>query len=372
MKPQIAIEKETPPEPDRHALAPHPRETPDLFGQERAEASFLDAVRTGRLHHAWLVTGPRGIGKATLCWRIARYLLAGGDGESLSLSPAHPISRQVQALSAPGLALCRRPWDAKANRFRKEITVEEARAIKANLQLSAPDASWRVAIIDAVDDMNKGAANALLKVLEEPPANTIMLLVSHRPSRLLPTIRSRCRELKCTPLSAENLARALAQAGHPQNPDDARALAALTGGSVVEALDLTAGDGVALYARIATLIGSRSPMDRVEALSLAETCNGQDKAEKFPVLLRLLERALCRLALSGVQGDLTPVSEAEASMIARFGVTEAQARLWADLTATITTRAEMAYAVNLDPVHVILDTLLQIDAAAVEASRLAA
>lgn len=250
--------------------------------------------------------------------------------------------------------------------------MEEARAIKASLQLSAPDASWRVAIIDAVDDMNKGAANALLKALEEPPANTIMLLVSHRPSRLLPTIRSRCRELKCTPLSAENLARALAQAGHPQDPDDARALAALTGGSVVEALDLTAGDGVALYTRIATLIGSRSPMDRVEALSLAETCNGQDKAEKFPVLLRLLERALCRLALSGVQGDLTPVSEAEASMIARFGVTEAQARLWADLTATITTRAEMAYAVNLDPVHVILDTLLQIDAAAVEASRLAA
>lgn len=102
MKPQIAIEKEAPPEPDRHPLAPHPRETLDLFGQENAEASFLDAVRTGRLHHAWLVTGPRGIGKATLCWRIARYLLSGGDGATLDMDPAHPINRQVEALSAPG------------------------------------------------------------------------------------------------------------------------------------------------------------------------------------------------------------------------------------------------------------------------------
>jgi len=191
-------------EADRAPGAPHPRETAVLIGQEAAEREFLEARGAGRLHHAWLISGPRGVGKATLAWRIARFLLTTpvtADGRpDASAPPASldsdwnaPVARRVLALSEPRLFLLRRPWDAKAERLRQEITVDEVRKLRSFFGLSVADGGRRVVIVDAADEMNVNAANALLKLLEEPPANTVILLVSHQPSRLLPTIRSRCR-----------------------------------------------------------------------------------------------------------------------------------------------------------------------------------
>ena len=125
------------PEPDRRAGAPHPRETSVLYGQQAAEERFLAALAAGRLHHAWLITGPPGIGKATLAWRIARHLVAGGSGGTLDMDPADPVFRRVAALAAPGVHLCRRPWDEKTERLRTAITVDEMRALKGFFQLSA-------------------------------------------------------------------------------------------------------------------------------------------------------------------------------------------------------------------------------------------
>jgi DNA polymerase-3 subunit delta' len=230
-----------PVEPDRLPGAPHPRETAALFGQAEAEARFLDAAATGRLHHAWALTGPKGVGKATLAWRIARHLIAGGD--TLDMAPDHPVFRQVAALGCPQLFLCRRPWDDKGERLRTAITVDEVRALKAFFQLSAAEGGRRVAIVDAADELNTAAANALLKILEEPPQGAVLLLVSHRPAALLPTLRSRCRELRCRPLAPEPLAQAIAAAGAAPDPADAAALAALAGGSVGAAFELVAGAG---------------------------------------------------------------------------------------------------------------------------------
>jgi DNA polymerase III subunit delta' len=170
-----------PREPDRVEGAPHPRETPQIFGQAAAEAAFLDAFRGARLHHGWLLTGPRGVGKATLAWRIARFLLAqptDGAGlsdapppaETLSVAPDHPVARRVAALSEGRLLLLRRAWDDKNGRLRTQITVDEARKLREFLGLSAPDGGWRAVIVDAADELNPSAANALLKLLEEPPA----------------------------------------------------------------------------------------------------------------------------------------------------------------------------------------------------------
>ena len=351
-------------EPDRLPGAPHPRETAALFGQAEAEAAFLDSERAGRLHHAWAITGPRGVGKATLAWRIARHLIAGkGD---LAMAPGHPVFRQVAALSSPQLFLCRRPRDDKTDRLRTAITVDEVRALKRFFQHSATDGGRRVALIDAADELNTSAANALLKILEEPPANAVLLLVSHRPAGLLPTLRSRCRELRCRALGPDDLARGLAAAGAELAPGDAAPLAALAGGSVGAAFGLVAGDGLALYAELVALLSTR-PLDRRRAIALAEAAAGRDSAARYALTLDLVRLALSRLALAGAGAPVAPVSETEAALFAGLGATPDQARLWAGVVPGIVERTTHARAVNLDPQQVILDTLLQIDAAAAEA-----
>ncbi len=352
-------------EPDRVPEAPHPRETAVIFGQAVAEAQFLESAATGRIAHAWLLTGPPGVGKATLAWRIARHLIAGTDAQTLDMPPDHPVFRQLAALSAPQLFLCRRPWDEKAERLRTAITVDEVRALKSFFQLSAAEGGRRVAIVDAADELTGAAANALLKILEEPPQGAVLLLVCHRPAALLPTLRSRCRELRVAPLAADDLDRALRAAGAEPDPTNAPVLAALAGGSVGAALRLAGGDGAARYGEIVTLLSTR-PLDRRRALALADAGGVRDPA-RADLILDLIRLALRRLAMAGAGGSVTPVSEAEAALFCRLGRTAAQGRLWAETAPRLYERATHARAVNLDPAQVILDTLLQIDAAAAEA-----
>lgn len=358
-----------PVEPDRLPDAPHPRETAVLFGQDAAEAQFLAAANAGRLHHAWLLTGPRGVGKATLAWRIARALVAGGPVSSLAMPPEAPTFRALAALASPRLFLCRRPWDDKTERLRTAITVEGVRALKDFFQLSAADGGHRVAIIDAADELNPSAANALLKILEEPPSAAVLLLVCHRPAGLLPTIRSRCRELRLAPLGAADMDAALAAAG--AEAAGGPALATLAGGSVGAAFRLAADDGVAAYEAIVRLL-AETPLDRRGAISLADGVTGRDAAGRYDLTLELIGTALGRLSLHGAGAPVEPVSQAEADMLARLGASPAHARVWARLAPEIAARTTHARAVNLDPGQVILDTLLQIDAAAAEARALAA
>ena len=183
------------PEADRAEGAPHPRLTPNLYGHEAVEAEVLAALTGGRRHHAWLLTGPRGIGKATLAWRIAKFMLAGADApaesgmfgdapapDTLTIDADHPVSRRIAALSDPGCLLIRRAWDHDRKRLKAQITVDEVRKLNSFFGLSAADGGNRVVIVDSADDMNPSAANALLKVLEEPPDRAILILISHQPA----------------------------------------------------------------------------------------------------------------------------------------------------------------------------------------------
>jgi DNA polymerase III subunit delta' len=357
---------EPPEEADRLPGAPHPREAATLFGQEAAEDAFLAAARSGRLPHAWLITGPRGVGKATLAWRLARFLLAGRSAEDgLDVPVGASVARQVAALSHPGLHLCRRPWDDKTERLKAEIPVDAVREMIGFFRLSAVDGGARVAVIDAAEEMNVSAANALLKLLEEPPAGGTLLLVSHRPARLLPTIRSRCRELRCRPLEPQPLAAALAAAGAPEARDPV-ALAELAAGSAGAAFRLLEEDGLALYDEITGLMATAPPIDRPRMIALAEA-TGRAGATRRDAIFELTQLALGRLARAAAGAALTPASEGERRSFGRLAGRLEQARLWAETAARVAARADHARAVNLDPAQVILDTFLSIDAAAGEA-----
>lgn len=374
------------PEPDRVEGAPHPRATPRLIGHDAVEAAFLEAHAAGRLHHAWLITGPRGVGKATLAWRIARFLLAtppeegGGLFEAAPLPPPqdldvpadHPVARRLLALSEPGLHLVRRGGagateserekNAADGRFSQVIGVDRVRALGRFIHMSAVDGGRRVVIVDTADEMNSAAANALLKMLEEPPARTTLLLISHQPARLLPTIRSRCRELRMGPLTAPEMAEALAQAGIDPGSSP-EALAELARGSVGEAVRLLTLDGLTLYADIVAILASLPRLDRMRVVKLAEQVSGRAGEARLDLLLHLVEVALSRLARTGVCGHAPGVAAArgEAEMLSRLSPGAAKGRAWADCAQEIGARMRHGVAVNLDPAALVLDMVFRIE-----------
>lgn len=365
------------PEPDRIEGAPHPRETARLFGHAEAEALFLQAHATGRLHHGWLITGPRGVGKATLAWKIARFLLAEPDADgglfappppqTLDLPPDHPVSHRMAALSEPRLYLLRRGLNESESAPAREILVKEVRALKSFFTLSAADGGRRVAIVDAADDMNPAAANALLKLLEEPPPRVTLLMVSHRPAALLPTIRSRCRTLRLGSLDAGAMALAMAQAGAAPgtSASDAHALAELAGGSVGEAIRLSAVGGDQIYRAVVDIFATLPRLDRPRALALAEAAGARGAEARFDATLRLIDLFLARLARCGATGTPPPEATAgEAAVLTRLAPDPAAGRLWADLAQTLGLRARRGRAVNLDPAALLFDMVLKIDAMA--------
>ncbi|WP_166416013.1 DNA polymerase III subunit delta' [Cochlodiniinecator piscidefendens] len=362
------------PEADCVTGAPHPRETQYLMGHAAEEAAFLDAYNSGRLHHAWMITGPRGIGKATLAWKIARFLLtqpmgsdAGLFGEApaptdLSTDPDHPVSHRVNALSEPRLYLLRRPWDKDKDRHKQDITVDEVRGLKGFFAMSAADGGRRVVIVDSVDEMNPSAANALLKVLEEPPKDTTLLLIGHQPSRLLPTIKSRCRTLRLSPLTPEDMGAALSGAGAAPT-DHASALAALTSGSVGDALRLMTLSGLETYQQIVLLFSALPKLDRQHLTALAESVTGKGTAERYDLLLGLVDLFLARIAKTGAMGQpqMPEAAEGEANLMMRLAPNPQAGRAWAELQQSLGARVRHGKSVNLDPAALILDMGLKID-----------
>ncbi|WP_421791597.1 DNA polymerase III subunit delta' [Hyphobacterium sp.] len=176
-------------DPDTEEGCAPPREIEDLFGHDAAWDAFEQARQSQRMHHAWMITGPKGVGKASLAYKAAVSLL----GETRGLEAA---ARKVRAKSHPNLLTINRPWDEKRKRWRAEITIDEVRRVPDFFSRSAGEPGWRIAIIDSMDEFNRNAANGLLKTLEEPPERGLLFLVTHSPGRLLPTIRSRCRHLE--------------------------------------------------------------------------------------------------------------------------------------------------------------------------------
>jgi hypothetical protein len=239
------------PESDCVEDAPHPRHNHLLFGHGDAELQLLEAYRSGRLPQAWIIGGQEGVGKATLAWRFARFLFAnplfGSAGvaraHDLSVSPEHPVAHRIDSMSIGDLALLRREWNEKTKKHFTEIRMDDVRHALELFHHAAGEGGWRICIVDCAEDLNRSGANALLKVMEEPPPRSLFLIVSHRPARILPTIRSRCQRIPFRSLAA----------------DQVRA--------VLETTELAAADGSSLAA-------VACPTDPPELLELAEGSPG--------------------------------------------------------------------------------------------------
>src|SRR5579859_2876568 len=268
-----------------------PREVFDLQGHEATEEAFEASRARGRLHHAWLLTGAEGVGKATFAYRAARRLL-GAPAEAaygvLGASPDHPVSRQIIARSHPDLFVLERIDEN--GKVRKVIPVDEARALSEFFSKSPASAPHRVAIIDAADDLNVNAANAILKTLEEPPPHGVLLMVSHSPGRLLPTIRSRCRRLAFGALSLKDAA-AFVRDHEEVGAEDALRLARMAGGAPGRAWALAGANAIAMDDAARALIEGLPRFDEAMALSLADRFRGGEGQAQFELLFdRLSER----------------------------------------------------------------------------------
>ena len=357
------------PESDRLEGFPHPRATAQLFGHETAEGTLGDAFRSGRMHHAWLVRGPEGIGKATLAYRMARLALS--PAAIRDASPGRlavqdsPAAQQVVRLSHPGLLVLRRPYDTKSKRFQTAIPIDEVRRLRAFLGLTIEPGAWRVVIVDRADDLNLNAANALLKSLEEPPVRTLFLLVTAEPGRLLATIRSRCRTLDLAPLSPENL-KAAAEAAFraaekpPPEGDTFATLASLARGSVRRVLVLAAIGGVELGAKVDALLAGLPRVDWARAHALADELARADAEVRYELFFDMLLGRVRQLV-----HDATGAGETDQNhgALARRLVGEAKLASWAELWETIGREKSMAEALNLDRKALILGTIARLEAA---------
>jgi DNA polymerase-3 subunit delta' len=371
-----------------------PRANPELIGHEAAEAALLDMHAAGRLPHALLICGPRGIGKATFAYRLARFLFveaaeaaaaaaSSGGGlfgdaaapaavrapTTLHVAPEHPVFRRVAGGGHADLMTVERGFDVRRKRARAEIVVDDTRSIAGFLHLTSAENGWRIVIVDSADEMNRNAANALLKILEEPPKRALLLLVSHAPGRLLPTIRSRCRKLVLRALPDATVEQLLARHRPDLTPGDAAALARLAAGSIGDALALAEVGGLDLYRAMLALLMPLPSLDAVALHGFAERLARPDADAAYRAVTELLPGWLARMIAlaggrdeggAGSRGEIVPGEHAAMRRLAaRRGLDQ-----WVEVWEKINRSFAQADSVNLDRKQVVMNAFFALEGAA--------
>ncbi|MGG7581866.1 DNA polymerase III subunit delta' [Rhizobium sp. Nf11,1] len=321
-----------------------PAENTRLFGHEEAESFLAQSYRSGKGHHAVLIEGPEGIGKATLAFRFANHVLSHPDPDAApekigDPDPASAVSRQIASGASHNLLHLARPVDEKTGRVKSAITVDEVRRAGKFFSQTSGTGNWRIVIIDPADDMNRNAANAILKILEEPPKRALFLVLSHAPGRLLPTIRSRCLPLKLAPLPDEALVAALAHLGIA---GEGSVLSAAKG-SVGEALKLLNYGGSEIIAGYDEVLSAEGPSARKAMHRLAEALSGKESDTIFDFFV------------SHVGDDIMSRARAAAGD-GQIAAAERLARLYSEVIERLT----VSDAYNLDRKQTIISILADI------------
>lgn len=350
------------PESDCVEDAPHPRHNHLLIGHDSAERQLLEAYRSGRLPQAWIIGGQEGIGKATLAWRFARFLFANplfdGPGvaraHDLSVAPDHPVAHRIDSMSVGDLALLRREWNEKTKKHFTEIRMDDVRHALELFQHAAGAGGWRICIVDCAEDLNRSGANALLKVMEEPPPRSLFLIVSHRPARILPTIRSRSRMLQLDPLSADQVSQAVMALGDPWSSlgSEIAAAAHRAGGSVKQALRYLDKDRFELAESVESLLSRLPLVDWQGVHRLADRTAGSAAVDDF----------------DAVVGALFDWLDSQVHLGAQAGEGAGRLAPYAEVWEKVADAVREAEALNLDKRPLVLSIFADL-AAAVRAAR---
>lgn len=343
-----------------------PRTNPDLIGHAEAEAAVVAAWQSGRFPHAWLICGPQGVGKATFAYRMARWVLAGGDGgsggglfgdapQSLYLPPDSGTFRRIISGGHPDFRALTRPEGKTV------IPVDDVRGIIHFIHQTPAESEWKAIVIDSADELNTNGANAVLKVLEEPPPNTVFLLVSHAPGRLLPTIRSRCRKLVLEGLSEADMLTLLQQHAPDLSEVDARLLAQLGEGSIGTALDYAAAGGLDLFRAAMVLLSDPARPNAQQLYGLADMLSVKSAENAYNAFRTLLDwwmKRAIRAKATGIRPTTVLQDEENAlNQWQALGSLETSMALWEKLTGLL---AQSDNPANLDKRQLIVSAFLEI------------
>lgn len=340
--------------PDPRELDIHPRRRLTLTGHAQAEVRLRQAYASGRMHHAWILTGPRGIGKATLAFRFARFILRHpditrlpGEAQGLAVAGDDPVARQVAAASHPDLHILQRAYDPKNKRLKTEIAVDDARDAEKLFERKSTSGGYRICIIDAADELNESSANSILKTLEEPPPRSLFLIINHAAGAILPTIRSRCIRLNLSPLPLADVARVTADAGEglKASPAEIETAAAMSGGSPGRALELIGSEGAKAFASFLEAARGLPRLARQARLNIAEVLSGRAQDADFQLFFELLEQWIAGQARQAALEN------------------DASAKAWADAHGEIAYSLRLANGLNLDRRQMVLEAFDRLEAA---------
>ncbi len=366
-----AVEKDNSDQPkdaDQLPGRPAARENPYLFGHEAAEQVFAASFKSGRPHHAWLLSGEPGIGKATFAYRTARGVLARADDARAANDPASAIFRQVASLAHPGVFAVRRPWQPQTAKFSALIPVEDVRRLKHFFEVTSAT-PWRIVIIDRANDLNVSAANALLKLLEEPPPRSLFLLVSSAPAKLPQTIRSRCRSLPFRPLTTEANYRAVTAVLDMDDaafaPEALDSALAASQGSPRRALEALSAAAQTVDAAILQMLNCLPTLDQQTLWGLVDKSSGAQGGVSDQVL-DSLERRLTQIIGETARG-VVPASDPLPKARRLFSRTNLA--LWTGLWETLLRARADAERLNLDRAALLINIFAQMQSVAQAAQR---
>lgn len=290
-----------------------PRNNPDLLGHEEIEKSLLADYNAGRLPHAIVLSGPSGIGKATLAFRLARFLfsqgaseggLFGGDDakpDTMYVAPDNPVFRRVASGGHADLEVIEREMDEKKGKLKRDIAVDTVREVKDMLHQKAAEGGWRVVIVDSAEYLNHHGQNALLKILEEPPSKSLLILTTSQPGAFLPTIRSRCRMIQMEPLKTATVAALLEKFAPTIGDGEKEAISRYAEGSIGRALQFYADGGMELYRDLLSILSEIPAIDLVKLQDMAEKVGRSEEA--YDTAREILTNWCSRIARLQARGE---------------------------------------------------------------------